>query len=62
MTIDEYIEQEEEALRRWYDIHTDAETWADNWIMDYDTVAQFIADCGSRLKNDYFDVDIVEEA
>lgn len=60
MTLDDYIEGVEKALQYWLDIHTEADKWAENWIIDEDVLYTFKE--MPIIKNNYFEFNWKESA
>lgn len=60
LTIENYVEGVQNALQFWLDIHTIAEKWAEQWILDNDPSYTF-KEC-PVIKNNYFEFKWKESA
>jgi hypothetical protein len=56
LTLEEYMEAVKNTLQYWLDIHTNAEKWAQAWIVD-DDPQYTLKECPT-ISNDYFTFDL----
>lgn len=59
-SISDFCEAVLSTLKYWYNTHTDAKTWAEDWLCGY-SPKKFIEEIGGILENSYFRVNVVEK-